>query len=64
MHGTLLAKLNLVHVEEMDKSSFSLISICCPNLIEFGINNCEIIDDEIRGKKKKIIQKIQKYLNC
>ena len=51
MHGKLLQKLNLVHVEEMDKSSFALITICCPNLVEFGINNCEVIEDEMRGNK-------------
>ena len=52
MHGKLLQKLNLVHVEEMDKCSFGLITICCPNLVEFGINNCEVIEDDIRGNKK------------
>ena len=63
MHGKLLAKLNLVHVEEMDIRSFALITICCPNLIEFGINNCEVIEDDIRGKKK-MPYFFSKYVKC
>ena len=44
VHGKLLKKLSLVHVEEIDKQAFSLITTCCPNLVEFGINNCEVVE--------------------
>ncbi len=51
IHGKLLRKLNLVHVEGIDKSSLALITISCPNLIEFGINHCEVIEEQIQGNK-------------
>ena len=50
VQGKLLRKLNLAHVEEVDKHAFATITVCCPNLINFGLTSCEIIDNEALGK--------------
>ena len=50
VQGKLLRKLNLAHVEEVDKHAFATITVCCPNLINFGLTSCEIIDNEAIGK--------------
>ena len=44
-HG--LKTLHLVHVDEMDRRAVATISIFCPNLVKFGLINCEFV--EIRG---------------
>ena len=46
VHGHMLTNINLVHIEEMDKRCFAIITICCPNLVEFGLQNCELLDDQ------------------
>lgn len=43
--GHRLLKLSLVHVEEMDKKALALITVCCPNLIQFGMHNCDFVVD-------------------
>ena len=48
-HGKGLKKLNLVHVEQLDKSAFALITMCCPNLTDFGISNCETVEGTLQG---------------
>ena len=47
--GRGLKKLSLVHVEQLDKPAFSLITMCCPKLTDFGISNCEIIEGTLQG---------------
>ena len=45
LHGRSLTKLNLDHVEELDKTALAIVSICCPNLVELGLNNCEVVEE-------------------
>ena len=46
--GHRLKKLNLCHVEEIDWKALAIITITCPNLTKFGIQNCEFMDEEDR----------------
>ena len=38
-HG--LRTLHLVHVDEVDKRAIAAITVFCPNLVKFGLINCE-----------------------
>ena len=58
-HG--LKTLHLVHVDEVDKRAIAAITIFCPNLVKFGLINCEFA--EIRGAVDEQgweIRKVQK----
>ena len=50
LQGKLLRKLNLAHVEELDNHAFATITVCCPNLIDFGLTSCEIMENDAQGK--------------
>ena len=51
IRGKLLRKLNLAHLEEVDKQAVAAITVCCPNLVDFGLNSCEIIENDTQGNK-------------
>lgn len=35
--------LSLVHIEEIDIRAIAIITNSCPNLISFGLHNCEFV---------------------
>lgn len=52
--GSRLTHLSLVHIEELDIRAIAIITNSCPNLISFGLHNCEfvqprdVVDDDER----------------
>lgn len=49
-----MTHLSLVHIEELDIRAIAIITNSCPNLISFGLHNCEfvqprdVVDDDER----------------
>jgi hypothetical protein len=41
--GSRLTHLSLVHIEEVDIRAIAIITNCCPNLVSFGLHNCEFV---------------------
>ncbi len=41
--GSRLTHLSLVHIEEVDIRAIAIITNCCPNLVSFGLLNCEFV---------------------
>ena len=65
LHGHSLTKLNLVHVEELDQTAFAIVTICCPNLIELGLRNCELVEEGRATQGNSISTTNQKHkYNC
>jgi hypothetical protein len=42
--GSRLTHLSLVHVEEIDTRAIAVVTTCCPNLVSFGLQNCEFVE--------------------
>lgn len=49
--GDRLKRLSLVHIDELDDRALALVTVTCPNLVSFGLHNCEFVEDEAVGPR-------------
>jgi len=60
--GQRLTSLTLTHIEELDDRALVGISVCCPNLVTFGISSCEMVDEVNivgEGNDEQIARRLQ-----